>query len=558
MDKINNITIKYIPNKKWIEAKERFVEYFASLEPAHSFVSSLGIPLKYSGYFAMIPSNFNLEAHLAQYPITGYMFVKDNTGHIKSVNTNGTLGAYFDHNRLIYIIGLISSIPAKNKDTITDDGYVSINSKLIRSFFKDYLSYLDYLIRTGVLCTDGEYCQGDKSKGYKFTAQYENAPLTRYEYPALKDKVEAISQEVYSEENNDFVANTTLNYPYLSNWYLTKKMHIDSRAILYADKLMQYKLYQGKQSWDINKDKTQGDVIVRKNPVSQYQAALYNINSIDIGDYKVSIDTHVHRLHSVITNIQKDYRNFLIYDGQELASIDIKNSQPYLTCALLNPTFWHINNDLSLSLYSLPEDIQTSITSVSLSLELDRFFNNCSDDDFDTYKEVVASGRMYETIAEVCQSKLNKHISRDEAKTLMFYLLFSSNQGRHDDDTINQMKNIFSKKLFPQVALLFKTIKRRYGGFPIKKQHSRLACLLQSIESEIILHRCCKRIWDERNHQVPVFTIHDSIATTLENVEYVKSVMEEELRKAIGITPTLSVERWNVSQLKHPDLFPRT
>ena len=80
---------------------------------------------------------------------------------------------------------------------------------------------------------------------------------------------------------------------------------------------------------------------------------------------------------------------------------------------------------------------------------------------------------------------------------------------------------------------------------------------MQSIESEIILHRCCKRIWDERNHQVPVFTIHDSIATTLENVEYVKSVMEEELRKAIGVTPTLSVERWNVSQLKHPDLFPR-
>lgn len=559
MDKMNkSILENYIPSKRWIEIKERFIKYFTSLEPVHTIVSSLGIQLKYSGYFAMIPCNLDLEAHLIQYPITDYFFVQDNSGHVKSVNINGTLGAYFDLDRLIYIIGLISSIPAKNKDSITEDGYVPINSKLIRNAFKDYHPYLDYLIRTGVLCTDGQYIQGEKSKGYKFTEQYANVPLKRYDYHAFQGKVEAIPQEVYSEENGTFITNTlSEDYPYLSHWYLTQKLHIDKQAaISYAQDLMQYKLRQGIQSWDINKDKTNGSVTVRKHPLSQYQAALYNINSIDIGDYKVSIDTHVHRLHSAITNIQKDYRNFLTYDGQALASIDIKNSQPYLTCTLLNPMFWHINNGLSLSLYSLPEDIQKSITSVALPLKLESFFNKCSDDDFTPYKEVVANGKMYETIADVCQSHLQKPISRNEAKTLMFYLLFSSNRGRHDDNIINQMKDIFSNELYPQVAHLLKLIKHNYAGLSIKKQHGRLACLLQSIESEIILHRCCKRIWEEGNHQIPVFTIHDSIATTVEHVEYVQTVMREELTKAIGIQPTLSVEYWNPSQVKPTDLLP--
>lgn len=549
MDRMcKNNTVGYIPCKRWGDIKEKFVNYFASLEPKHSIVSSLGIKLKHSGYFAMIPSNLDIEAHLAQYPVTDYMFVEDNTGHIRSVTLDGSLRSsqYFDKDRLIYIIGLISSIPAKNKDSITEAGYVPINSKLIRSSFKDYLPYLDYLIRTGVLCTDGHYIQGEKSKGYKFTEQYANMPLVRYDYPAFQGHAGAIPQEVYSEEDGTFVTNILYgNYPYLSYWYLTQKLHIDKQAAtLYAYDLMQNKISQGSQSWDINKDKSNGNVTVRKHPVCQYQAALYNINSIAIGDYKVSIDTHVHRLHSVITNIQKDYRNFLTYDGQVLASIDIKNSQPYLACALLNPMFWHINNELSLSLYSLPEDIQRSITSVALPLELEKFFDKCSNNDFTPYKEIVANGRMYETIAEVCQSHLQKPISRDEAKVLMFHLLFSSNQGKHDNTTIGSMKHIFSVELFPQIAQLFKIIKHRYKGIPVKKQHNRLACLLQSIESEIILHRCCKRIWEECNHQVPVFTIHDSIATTVEFVEYVKTIMKEELTEAIGIAPTLEIEQW--------------
>ena len=75
------------------------------------------------------------------------------------------------------------------------------------------------------------------------------------------------------------------------------------------------------------------------------------------------------------------------------------------------------------------------------------------------------------------------------------------------------------------------------------------ACLLQSVESEIILHRCCKRIWDEGGHNVPVFTIHDSIATTAENVGFVRNIMNEELTKASGVHPHFKTELWSESNL---------
>lgn len=94
MDRINKYSkVRYIPNKEWIGTKKKFVSYFASLEPKHIIISSLGIKLKHSGYFAMIPENLDIDTHLAQYPVTDYMFVEDNTGHIRSVTQDGSLSS---------------------------------------------------------------------------------------------------------------------------------------------------------------------------------------------------------------------------------------------------------------------------------------------------------------------------------------------------------------------------------------------------------------------------------------------------------------------------------
>ena len=75
--------------------------------------------------------------------------------------------------------------------------------------------------------------------------------------------------------------------------------------------------------------------------------------------------------------------------------------------------------------------------------------------------------------------------------------------------------------------------------------------------SDIILHRGCNIIGVEVFPHVPVFTIHDSIATTTEHVEWVKGIMQEELTNAIGVSPSLTIEHWNLSKVKHPNILQR-
>ena len=533
---IMNNRIDYIEDRIWIQKKIQLQEYFNKLEPKHSIVSSLGIPLKYSGYFALIPSNLDLEAHLAQYPITDYMFVQDNRGIIRSVSKYGGIGSSlkFDPVRFIYILGLISSIPARNKDSITETGYVSINSKLIRNFFKDYLSYLDYLILTGVLETKGQYIQGKQSKGYRFTERYATAPLVRYDYPAFiqnTDNVASIQEEIYNKKTGNFVHNPILDFPYLSYWYSTKGLQIDEEAALTcAYQMMQDKISKGIQSWDINRDKSRNNLIKRKNPLTQYHAALYNINSIAIGDYKVSIDSNVHRLHSVITNLQKDYRRFLSYNGQKLVNVDICNSQPYLLCLLLNPSFWEKTSDIPKNIGMLSHNIQGMVQEEHLS-EIYKYvlsLSACHDTALENYIKTASQGKVYEYMQEVINKRENVNLKRDDIKTMILTTLFSKNR------FMPTYKKYF-KQNFPQIYELIRLVK--------KENHETLACILQNIESEIILHRCCCQIWNISNHQVPVFTIHDSICTTIGNEVFVKEIMIQELTKAVGEIPFIKIEK---------------
>ena len=484
----------------------------------------------------MIPENLNIDEHLQVYPIKNYYFAYVDNIHIKSINRNGTLGSYFDKERLIYLIGLISSIPAKNKDSIDENGFVRINTPLLRTFFKDYLSYLDYLVRTGIFICDGHYIPGKISRGFKFAPQYEETRLIKYTYSTVQqgEQIKAIPSEIYDEETQQYIPNLLLNFPYLSYWYEQKLLHIDElKASKYAYTIMQKKFSSGITSWDINRDKSHGSYICRKYPRSQYNAIIHNISSIAIGDYNVKIDSNVHRLHSAITNMQKNYRKFLTYDGQPLVNIDIANSQPYLLCLLLNPSFWDKDSNLSLNIGMLPSNIQERFSEEQIS-NITNYLHSLNLEQIQDYITKASEGKIYDYMVDVINSgNTSNRVDRDTIKTMILIVFFSSNRYFHQIDA--KLKRIFNQH-FPAIYKLIRLTKSNHK--------SDLACLLQSIESEIILHRCCRRIWEEGYHQVPVFTIHDSICTIIENEELVKKIMVQELTCTIGYIPFIKIEKW--------------
>lgn len=499
----------------------------------------LAIARKYAGDFAMIPEILDFDKHFAQFPLTDYKFrMKRETGIIVSKK-----GIKFDKDRMAYIIGLISSIPASNKDSISEDGYVHIYSKYIQDFFPDYKCYLDYLINTRVVISDGFYIEGKKSIGYKFAPAYENAKLVKYvfnrKFQGKEASSLAVPAQTYNKDTDRLEDNPLVNMPYLSFWYNNKKLTINSGAREYAWQVKEQKFASGYSSWDDNHDKwdKKNKRYFKKYPKSQYNAAMHNIAAIEIGAYNAKIDSNVHRLHSAITNMQKDFRNFLKYDDKELTAIDISNSQPFLLCILFNPEFWDKDSDTYINIRHLPENIQKMFTPTLLT-EIKRYVASIPAANLQNYIREASAGNLYEFM----QRKINNpDIDRSRVKTMILITFFSDNKYISQQTEDAALKRKF-RELFPEIYDLIAKCKR--------SRTNRFACLLQSVESDIILNRCCKRIWDEGGHKVPVFTIHDSIATTAENVGLVRNIMDEELYKAAGVHPHFKEETWSEANLE--------
>jgi len=166
------------------------------------------------------------------------------------------------------------------------------------------------------------------------------------------------------------------------------------------------------------------------------------------------------------------------------------------------------------------------------------YLQNIDMQEIEEYRKLTSSGNMYEKIMEMVRNKTSKTIDRKKAKEMLFTVFFSKND--FFDAGAAWLKKLFARQ-YPCVYGLFELIKTEFEGVE-EKQHGRLACLLQSIESEIILNRICKRIWIEGNQQVPIFTIHDSIVTSVGNEIFVAKIMDEELTKCICIPPPLEFE----------------
>jgi hypothetical protein len=247
---------------------------------------------------------------------------------------------------------------------------------------------------------------------------------------------------------------------------------------------------------------------------------------------------------SNLTNIKKELRNYITYNGEKLVNIDIKNSQPLFSTLLLDKTFWNkkgklisiINTPLQPSPPSLINNTSSnppssnpysfSITIIMIVELLESIDNKI----FNQYKSFVNSGKFYEKVSKLLYP--NSAFNKQKVKEMVYTVFFSSNRFIGQPEA--QPKRDF-KLNFPEVYEVFRLIK--------VKDHTLLARLLQRIESTIMIQHAAKRIAEEKPNR-PIFTIHDSIATTVGNEDYVTSVIMEEVLKLTGLKVKLGKEYW--------------
>jgi len=226
------------------------------------------------------------------------------------------------------------------------------------------------------------------------------------------------------------------------------------------------------------------------------------------------------------------------YNNQELVSIDLANSQPYLSTLLFKGNFYNSDESSLINMNKLTSDT-FSFPSLSSSFPppmVVKILQYSDNVDVENYSNLVHDGVIYEYISKEIFDQYHVRFDRIESKKVFFSIIYSGNQFIGQGEA--KYKRLFRER-FPNVYKIFSLIKS------IEK--NLLACSLQRIESYIIIDIICKRIEIERPY-LPIFTIHDSIATTAGNEDYIKYLMYDEFTKLIGHKPRLKTEYWTFNK----------
>lgn len=490
----------------------------------------LAVRLEKTMNFILLPRNFNYERHISIFPPQNYGFRDDRNGGFKVM-------------RMLYILWLIVETASRSEKNYKPGGFVAVSGKKFQKRVQNYNAYIQYLIKTEVIECDEQYEENVISKGYRYSEQYVNEP---FELKILNNSSSSIIGEV-------------AEFPYLTYWYSQNNLKIDAENA-FKDAFGRYRLIREDPSlWSINKD---GKKI---EPLPQYLSAINLIAKFDDAIYNLKLSPKVHRLYSTLTQMPSKYRKYIFYNGNQLHGVDIKNCQSYVSCLILNPEFWKANSTLPLNFFSLPQNVIDLFSPDLIIMIGERLAEINSPDIFNEYINLVSKGEIYNDMINWAKDEKDKVVSRETVKKVVFLSIFSPVNSRktwlsaYYDDKFPELVDFFN---------LIKTDNNNTNNFDDNetdlneietddavevveadeidetKPHARLSILFQSIESQIVLHRCCKRIFEEKNKTVPVFTIHDCIVTTEENVEYLKEVVIEEFTANIGYPPPLGIENW--------------
>ncbi|RMZ60385.1 hypothetical protein D1632_05460 [Chryseobacterium nematophagum] len=443
---------------------------------------------------------------------------------IDKLITNNPPNFKYQKDHFIYLVHLITEIPNRNKNI--DMFYIPFYSSLIQRRVREYRKYLNYLVDNKVFVEDRQYIVGKKSRGFRFHVDYQTEikPTHITNKPLIKSILNFIHLDNADNNSDEIIPKDAKELDYLLKWF-NGKLTVD---FIGAKKYL-FNLYEiEKKCHNVFTSDKPCSAMARFN--SRYMVLL----KLKRQEFIHTVDSTAGRLHTILTQLKGDLRQFITYDNKSLVAIDITNSQPYLSTVLFNEEKFKENNILStVKLYNksyLPkDDIQTFLPYyVNKNVK-----KACKSENVNHYMDIVKSGQLYEEFGKIL---LNKGIITDEtcirkqAKTIIFSSIFSPNQSI----AYNQSMVIF-KDLFPDVYEIYRQIKQG--------EHRTLACLLQNIEAKLVLHTACKIIAEEQP-EVPIFTLHDSIITTSGNEQYVYKILYDVLLNAIGIPPSLKFERW--------------
>ncbi|HLV15609.1 MAG TPA: hypothetical protein VKY41_10535 [Xanthomarina sp.] len=281
-----------------------------------------------------------------------------------------------------------------------------------------------------------------------------------------------------------------------------------------------------------------------------YRIHLINaVRITEIGNGEFSIkytDRTDGRLHHQLTSLSKELRPFLRYDGKILAECDLSASIPTMLTYILsnmNTHTIHLNNVINNSKIYYRHYMFTKTLETLMDKEIALF------------REKVVSGQFYESFIEGMHTihHFDKRLKPDAYYLQNVQRIFNRPfDGDMEDLRAVVKRNFLSMFNAPNAQFLneeaefnmhYPSLLRWMKLFK-KINHKYFAYLTFQVESYFMLNIVARQFNKKYNGKKPLFTLHDCLITTKDNIELLHQFMQETLSKELGFSPVLKVKVW--------------
>jgi len=460
-----------------------------------------------------IPANLDLDKLLGEHP-----FNKPN---------NAT------KDKIAFICNTIYYLMREQKKKLAkQNGYIYVQSKIIKQYIPDYHKYIKYLLAANVIMCNKTYRNNYYSKGYKFSDYY---PIGTQKHTIRSCKFAQHIDTCYIiHEHNE---KKRLNKAsHLQIWF-NENLHFDKKKAKrwIHDSYVSY--LHAIEDANIG-CKEYDDAIEKVNARHRkYTKAVYNFELNKL-NYNYSIDKIGLRYQTILVHMNKRLRNFIKYNGERLVEFDNKTSQPYFSLLIFQPRFYFTRESkdaLTLKklhpvLYKRLKEDGSLIQLQKIARDVNKSTSTVSD--VKSYQEDILKKDFYQVIADFIPGTQSREIGKDQIFSLLF----------EDWDNVNYGTPYIKafRKKYPTVFKVFSILKRR--------KHNEFAGLLQRIESEVMYRTT--RAFCDMYPNAPIYTIHDNYITTVSYKQHLRELLATELEKWTGYKPKLSETNWKPENAK--------
>lgn len=453
-------------------------------------------------------------------------------------------------------------------------GFVPLCATYLKDIVAQYKNCLDFLKSQNVLLSDGVYIPEEKCMYYTFYEKYIGQGFRKlpvegrvkrnlYRYYDEKRKEKKVIIRPLEKRRKQLVK--TLKSPMLTINAEEAKRAINLKYMVAYRKAFRNEDKEAMRQAQINRDVSYGLVECINNTKDEY----------------IIIDTSGYRLHSPITRLPKYLRQYLSYNESPLISLDVKNSQPYFSIRILKKAFYDkrkVTNRGGVYYGGIDKETwEIIIKKEPIMLQkIAETIDNTTFLDLEMYQKDVLDGRLYDKFIlfpkgdpkySECRNAIKKELlttmydlPRPDTNRFkeaypevfkLFDILKSVKTGKFKRRRV-RCKNPKEGRQNIQPAVYAKGAPKRLFSTPytpnkeyqkVDRGYTKLAILLQRIESYLLLDIVCKNLY-ETYPDIPLITIHDCIATTPQYVECLKKAISETLTKYIGHPPKLEEEAW--------------